>query len=481
LFGPKWTLDTGLGGFMKTFAQLTTIKWLLGLLLTALFLPPAAAQQVTVEPWQTLVRNTVSVNAGQSIQYNYSLVTGTILSAQFQVQGGVNDKIQVSLLDADNYQLFLTHRPFRQFPGASGTVRGIGKYTFKIPQDGVYYIVLDNGHALLLPRSVTLHLDAILPQNTLASEQLRIALQALYSKLGQVFIFPDFGTSVRHCGVVNAFSNPNITLCAELLEELQARGVPDVIVFVYLHELGHTMMREWGLPLWDNEDAADEFATAFLLMGKQKKIALDSAQWWQSEGATTQDAVAKIWMDDRHSLSPQRARNIVHWVNNADDITQRWERVFIPHMQTASLQGMLNDPAMSDKNSVKSELSRRNVSTGVSEGQSKCPEGQDMVGSSCAPMCWQDDCKVPIPCGSRVSTGISITKPRDACLKYLSDVAANQGCWLGSRRKDAGHSCYACVLNGDPTMCFEYEDGFFSKEVKIKCGAGRWTSCAPRD
>lgn len=464
---------------MKTFAWLT-VRWLLGLLLT-LFLVPASAQQVIVEPWQTLVRNTVSVNAGQAAQYNFSLVSGTILSAQFQVQGGVNDRIQVFLLDADNYQLFQAHRPFRQFPGASGTVRGIGKYTFKIPQDGVYYVVLDNGHAWLLPRNITFHLDAILPQSTSASEQLRTALQALYSKLKQGFIFPDFQTSVRHCGVVNAFSNPDITLCAELLEELQAKGVPDVIVFVYLHELGHSLMRQWGLPLWDNEDAADEFATAFLLMGKQKKIALDAAQWWQSEGATTQDAVAKIWMDDRHSLSPQRARNIAHWVNNANDITQRWERVFIPHMQTAVLQGMLNDPAVLDKDFVRSELSRRNVPVGMSEGQSKCPEGQDMVGSSCAPMCWQDDCKVPIPCGSRVSTGISITKPRDACLKYVSDLAANQGCPLGSHREDAGHGCYACALNHYATMCLEYEDGFFSKETRIKCGAGRWTSCAPTD
>lgn len=453
------------------------------LLWIALFLTPAVAQQVYVEPWQSLIRNTVSVNAGQAVQYNFSLVSGTIISAQFQVQGGVNDKIQVFLLDADNYQLLSTHRPFKQYPGTSGTVKGIGKYNFKIPQDGVYYVVLDNGRAWLLPRSVALHLDAILPQSTPQSEQLQKALQAMYSQLKQVFIFPDFQTSVRHCGVVNAFSNPNITLCAELVEELQAKGMMNAFVFVYLHELGHSLMREWGLPLWDNEDAADEFATAFLLMGNQKKIALDSAQWWQSEGATTQDAVAKIWMDDRHSLSPQRARNIIRWVNDATDITQRWEHVLVPHMQTATLQSSLNDPAVPDKDFVRSELSRRNVVLPVSPptGQSKCPKGQDMVGGSCAPMCWQDDCKVSIPCGSRVATDISIAKPREACLKYQSAVAANQGCWPGSHRKDLGKPCYSCVVNENPTMCLEYEDGFFSKEIKIKCGAGRSTSCAPTD
>jgi hypothetical protein len=265
-------------------------------------------------------------------------------------------------LDVDNYQLFSAHRPYRRYPGTSGVVKGIGKYGFKIPRDGVYYIVLDNGQAWLMPRNVSLHIDAILQQGTSTSEQLTKVLETQYSTLKRVFIFPDFQTSVRHCGVVNAFSNPNITLCVELLEELQADGMMDTISFVYLHELGHTLMRQWGLPLWDNEDAADEFATAFLLMGKQQKIALQAAEWWASKGASTQDAVAKIWIDDRHSLSPQRARNIIRWVNESNDIVTRWQHVFIPHMQTPILESMLHDPGALDQDFVKSELSRRPAS-----------------------------------------------------------------------------------------------------------------------
>jgi hypothetical protein len=74
------------------------------------------------------------------------------------------------------------------------------------------------------------------------------------------------------------------------------------MAFVFFHELGHTLLREWGYPLWDNEDAADEFATAFMMMGRQQQGALQAAQWWSSEIKTT-DAVAKIWVDDRHTLS----------------------------------------------------------------------------------------------------------------------------------------------------------------------------------
>ena len=246
-------------------------------------------------------------------------------------------------------------------------VRGIGKYDFEIPQSGVYYVLLDNGKAWLIPRNVTLHLDSVLPKSTPASQQLRTALEGMYSQLKRVFIFPDFQTSVRHCGVVNAFSNPNITLCVELLEELNAKNMGSAITFVYLHELGHTLMREWGLPLWDNEDAADEFATAFLLMGKQQQFVLQAAQWWSSQGATTQDAVAKIYMDDRHSLSPQRARNIIHWVNETSDLVPRWQRVFVPNMQTPTLQELLRDPAFADKDLITSELNRRSATARAKE------------------------------------------------------------------------------------------------------------------
>jgi hypothetical protein len=70
----------------------------------------------------------------------------------------------------------------------------------------------------------------------------------------------------------------------------------------------------------------------------------------------------RLWMDNRHSLSPQRARNITRWVKDRDEIVTRWERVFIPDMQTGVLQGMLHDPALLDKSQVRSELRRRGIS-----------------------------------------------------------------------------------------------------------------------
>jgi hypothetical protein len=314
---------------------------------------------VFVEAWKTLVRDTVTVNAGQALQYNFTLEAGTRLTALFHVEGGINDKVQVLLLDSANYQLYTAHRPFAKAPSDSAIIQGIGKHNFRITHDDIYYLLLDNGHAWLMPRIVTLHVDAILPHSTPESEQMQARFTQMYSQLKQMFVFADFRISVRHCGVVNAFSNPNITMCVELLEQLEPSNAASVSAFVFFHELGHTLMKEWGLPMWDNEDAADEFATALTLMAKQKNMALQAAQWWSSQGATERDAVSKIWMDDRHSLSPQRARNIIHWVNNSNDIVPRWERVFVPNMQTPALQNMLREVSASDKDIVTTELSRR--------------------------------------------------------------------------------------------------------------------------
>lgn len=321
---------------------------------------PTSNSHVYVEPWQTLVYDTISVKAGQALQYNFGLTRGTRLSAQFQVNGGLNNQIQVMLLDENNYQRYAPHQRYAIFSGTAGTIRGIGKYNFVIPQTGVYHIVLDNGRAWLLPRNVTLHLYSVLPEPTPESQQIQQVFEKEYALLKRAFVFNDFNISIRHCGVVNAFSNPNITLCVELVDELARRNLAGAMAFVFFHELGHSLLREWGYPLWDNEGAADEFATVFLMMGKHQQAALEAAQWWSSSVSTT-DAVAKIWMDDRHTLSPQRARNIAHWLNNVHELIPRWQKLLIPNLQTEMLQELARNQEGFDQQAVKAELLRRGV------------------------------------------------------------------------------------------------------------------------
>jgi hypothetical protein len=322
----------------------------------------ASAQQpsgVYIEPSQPLLRQTVQVEAGRFAPFELTLTRGSSLIARFNVRGGFDNKVKVWLLDATNYQLFQARRQFSYFRGTSGAVRQTAHYTFNVAETNIYYLVLDNTGAMMLPRAVDLYAYAILPEPTPEEIDLHAKMTASYQALKSFFVFNDFGISIRHCGVVNAFSNPNVTICTELLETLHDANLDDATAFVFFHELGHSLMRLWGLPLYDNEDVADEFATTMTIIGKQQQMALHAAQWWVTQ-TSEQEAVSKIWLDDRHTISPQRARNIIHWLNNDNDLVRRWMRVLIPNMQTAALESMLNDPdPRIDKDLVRGELGKR--------------------------------------------------------------------------------------------------------------------------
>jgi hypothetical protein len=78
------------------------------------------------------------------------------------------------------------------------------------------------------------------------------------------------------------------------------------------------MMRLWRLPLSDNED------------------------------------------DDRHTVSPQRARNVIRWLNQPDDLLQRWMRLLTPHLQTEALVEFMKDSRLVPVRDVmEAELQRR--------------------------------------------------------------------------------------------------------------------------
>jgi hypothetical protein len=150
----------------------------------------------------------------------------------------------------------------------------------------------------------------------------------------------------------------------ELIEKLADQDLHDAVEFVLFHELGHTLLRVWGLPGWDNEDMADEFATVLLMLAEQDTVALAAAQWWAAE-ASEEEVRAKLWINDRHPLSPQRARNITGWLNQREDLLRRWEKVLIPNMQTEVLKKLASGETsgVDDVTAVRAELARRGVVT----------------------------------------------------------------------------------------------------------------------
>jgi len=318
---------------------------------------------VSVEPSTTEVRQTVTIAAHKGLVYSLPLTQGSALVARFQVAGGLNNKIKVMLLDMTNYQLYQAHQKYSYFQGTTGEIRNTGHYIFKVPQTAVYDLVIDNSAAWLLPRDVQLYVYSVLPAPTAQTSEAERNLTNLFGSIGRLFIFPSFKVQLRHCGVLNAFSNPNITLCTELAESLADQHLEQAIGFVFFHELGHSMMRLWGLPLSDNEDVADEFATVIMILAKQQQPALQAAQWWATQ-TSQQEALSQLWIDDRHTVSPQRARNIIHWLNQPDDLLQRWMRLLIPHLQSDALMELMKDSRLAPvRDAMQAELRRRGCPT----------------------------------------------------------------------------------------------------------------------
>ena|SRR2546425_1748728 len=101
-----------------------------------------------------------------------------------------------------------------------------------------------------------------------------------------------------------------------------------------------------------------------MLLAQQQKAVLEAAQFWASDAPTKQrrDALSKLTQDDRHTLSPQRARNIIRWLNQRDALLRRWAKVLVPNMQTIMLQSLSREhDAWIEQALVRSELAKRNI------------------------------------------------------------------------------------------------------------------------
>ncbi len=314
---------------------------------------------IYVEPFETFINETIQVKAREYSHSTLQLNKGTTLHAKFIVSGGSNNKVDVWLLDSSNYQLFRNHQQFMHYTGASMSVRGVADYTFTIPTTDNYELVIDNTKATKYPRTVSLYVYGVFPQPTSKSEESAQTFQQIYDGFKQVFIFKDFKISLMHCGFENAVSDPNITICLELIEDLDNKGLISAVTFILLHELGHTLLQDWGLPLSDNEDVQDEFATVLCLMGEAKESAAAAAQFWANL-TSEEEALSKLYIDDRHTISPQRARNIVNWISQQDELLRRWQKMLIPNMQSDALRKLdkESDPWI-DHELIRSELKRR--------------------------------------------------------------------------------------------------------------------------
>jgi len=113
---------------------------------------------------------------------------------------------QTSLLDLTNFQQYQARQRFSFLKGTSGTITTGAKYTVKVPETNIYYLLVDNQRAAVFPRIVNVYSYAVVPEATADSAKAQQGMEAFYQRLRQLFVFQDFRISIRYCGFVNAFS-----------------------------------------------------------------------------------------------------------------------------------------------------------------------------------------------------------------------------------------------------------------------------------
>lgn len=305
-----------------------------------LFSVPLANAVVIVAPTETVseavIDQRLRVEGSSYSYFTLALKAGAQVRIQIQVAGGLDSTIQTWLVDLNNFQLLKAGQEFNTWEGASPQIRQQGSYIFNAPATSIYYLVLDN-RSNLFGRDMTVRAERSVTAPNSRGALFRSVYEGRYEALKQAFIFPDFDIHVQSCGQSNAFSNPNITMCTELFDDVQRKGVPAAELFIFYHEVGHSLLNLWHYPGYDNEDTADEFATAVLMMMDQQDVVLQAAQWWAANDSHAESGV-KLLVDDRHSISIQRARNMLNWLGREDEIASRWMSILIPNLTDAVLE-----------------------------------------------------------------------------------------------------------------------------------------------
>jgi len=170
------------------------------------------------------------------------------------------------------------------------------------------------------------------PSKSAKREGLRSALQQgkvfdqIAESANRTFLFRQPVTVVfQECGAVNAAwdGESQIVMCYELVEYLNSMfakrvktkaelrdAVYSVAMFVFLHELGHGLIKMFDLPsVGREEDAADQLAALTLITAGDYGIvaAMSGAQFFAILASSNQ----KTPFFDEHSLDSQRFYNVL--------------------------------------------------------------------------------------------------------------------------------------------------------------------------
>lgn len=337
-------------------------KTIFGFLL--LLLSPVVAAQVYVsDSIPNAIDKADTVKYGQANpHFIMNASPGDSFAVTVVVDNAIYHDLSVYLVDEINYNLFRQQLPFRY----TGVQKGISpiRFSSNATSYGPYFLILDNRYARVIDKKVRFEVKTLSSMSPERVEKIKGGMEMIYANLKKSFVFPDFDIHITPCNQVNAFSNPNITLCAELISEMVKKQRTNAITAVLLHELGHSLLNLWGLPGYDNEDTADEFAAALLVRSESGKKALYEVMQWYSEANVRAEAQNMIEKGDRHSLSIQRIRNMERILANPAPVARRWNQVFYQHATDQFLQKTISSPGQFDDVALASSILSKRAKLG---------------------------------------------------------------------------------------------------------------------
>ncbi|MGV8996868.1 MAG: DUF4344 domain-containing metallopeptidase [Parvibaculaceae bacterium] len=307
----------------------------------------------------------VLVPAGKFVSLPIPLRASALLKVEALVLNKTFNDVSVWVCSQAELQYFAQ--------GRDGTCRGVpkakGSIRFDYPASGVgapYFLILDNRYSLFAEKRVAPSVAAQIQMSQEDVEGFQRSFGGILEGILKIFDVPPFDVSLKPCGQENAFSegsNGDITICSELLFSYITQRHSGAAKAVFFHELGHTLLNLWGMPNWNNEQTADEFATVMLIWMNDKK----SIQDWVANFAeqdSAAEAIKQLHSDDTHPLSIQRARNVTTILDNPAPTVARWNKLIYPHLKIEALRriaehhGPYDQPALAEK-----ELATRRYSS----------------------------------------------------------------------------------------------------------------------
>jgi len=326
-----------------------------------------AHARVVTTPASAALDATWHIAAGQCYEGHFQLQRGQSIMGLYSVGrekgetlGGT--ELRVELVDAANYRLHANGLRYNVFTAVGGVVAGDNRAVqFTAPATDLYVMTFCNTEALLLSRFAQARIYVVAGPPTATDRLWDSWGEENYKLLRSIFDIRDFDLEIKPCNTLNAFSengSGNITICRDLIDSFPSRTVKSDADFILGHEMGHTAMTLWGLPLADNEDVADEFSTVLLLLTGRRDEAYQHAQIWATE-INPGEALQKIYIDDRHTLSIQRARNIVRWINEPEPLLNRWFALLAPHFTDPALKEIAARAEFAKNLAIVAELERR--------------------------------------------------------------------------------------------------------------------------